>query len=510
MASPNVTASDQILIVGAGPTGLALALGLARSGVGSVVLESKPELDPHSRATLILPRTMEILAQWNLLDRFVEAGNFVPHIRLRHAPEGKQIIHFDFTDFTNDTATPFALALSQDQTERLLLDAVTATGMVDVRFNTEVLSFEDNGNGVVVRVRSAEGEQELRAAFLVGADGAHSIVRNGLGFELEGKTYPTRAMLADVRVAPEKDQTEFWPCLLNEGLVVGIRFGGGIFRVVADSVDESVTDETIGDHVNQLVTRLFGLPPVETIWQRTYRKHQRCAPRFRVGRVLLAGDAAHLNSPAGGQGMNSGIQDAHNLAWKLALAVADHRADVDALLDSYAEERWGYVNETVQPTTDVMERFESAPTFFRVALVWFGDKFMGTGESAPAVARRVSMLDVAYGRSALIKSDAPVGLRLPDVIDEHGQRLLGDHWGAVVLQAGCGRAAGELGSALGLPVLDGDVAALAAFFGRDRFVALVRADRIVAWIGDAESIDAEACCSALGLRPQPQSAAATR
>lgn len=510
MPGQDNTASPKILIVGAGPTGLALALGLARSGVGSVVLERKAELDPHSRATVILPRTMEILAQWNLREQFAAAGNCVPHIRLRHAPEGKQFAHFDFTDLTNDTATPFALALPQDQTEHLLLAAVTATGMVDVRFNTEVLGFEENDDGVVLRVRSSEGEHELRGTYLVGADGAHSVVRGGLGFELEGKTYPTRAMLADVRVAPEKDQTEFWPCLLNEGLVVGIRFGGGIFRVVADSVDESVTDETIGDHVNQLVTRLFGLPPVETIWQRTYRKHQRCAPRFRVGRVLLAGDAAHLNSPAGGQGMNSGIQDAHNLAWKLAMAVSDQRADVDALLESYAEERWGYVNEVVLPTTDAMERFESGPTFLRVAVVWLGDKLLGAGESAPAVARRVSMLDVVYGRSALIQSDAPVGLRLPDVIGVHGNRLLGDHWGAVVLQAGYERAAGELGSALGLPVLDGDVAALAAFFGRDRFVALVRPDRVVAWISSTESIDTVACFAALGLRQQPQSVAADR
>ena len=128
------SAPAPVLIVGAGPTGLALALGLARSGVRCIVLEQKAQLDPHSRATVILPRTLEILAQWGVIDRFVEAGNRVSHIRLRRAPKGEQIVHFDLTDLTNDTSTPFAIALPQDKTERLLLEAVAATDLVDVRF----------------------------------------------------------------------------------------------------------------------------------------------------------------------------------------------------------------------------------------------------------------------------------------------------------------------------------------------------------------------------------------
>ncbi|MGI8772381.1 MAG: FAD-dependent monooxygenase [Acidobacteriaceae bacterium] len=490
-----------VLIVGAGPTGLSLALGLARSGVGSIVLERKPQLDAHSRATLILPRTLEIFSQWGVLDRFLTEGNRVPHIRLRLAPEGKQIVHFDFTYLTNDTPTPFALALPQNKTERLLLEAVTATGMVDVRFETEVLGFEEDSSGIRLRVRSPEGERDIRGGFLVGADGAHSIVRETLGLELEGKTYPTRALLADVRVRPDKDQTEFWPALLDEGLVVGIRFGAGIFRVVADAVDESVDEQTIDAHVDQLVQRLFGAPATETIWRATYHKHERCAPRFRVGRVLLAGDAAHLNSPAGGQGMNSSIQDAHNLAWKLALAATEDEADIDALLDSYAEERRGYVKHQVQPTTNLMERFESAPTFLRERLVWWGDKLFDVGGSAHAITRRVSMLDVTYDRSALLKPDkSPIGSRVPDVIGGNGLRSLGDQWSAVVLHAGCEAAARELASALKIPMLEGDVAELVKFFGRDCFVTLIRPDRIVGWLGDAGTVDIEACAAALGIR----------
>ena len=489
-----------VLIVGAGPTGLSLALGLAISGVGSIVLEQKQQLDPHSRATVILPRTLEIFAQWGIIDHFVQAGNRVAHIRLRIAPKGEQIVHFDLTDLTNETATPFAIALPQDKTERLLLDAVAATGRVDVRFDTKVLGFEQDTQGVTLRVQSPKGEQELQANFLVGADGAHSVIRETLGLELEGKTYPTRAMLADIRVPPDVDQTEFWPALLDEGLVVGIRFGDGIFRIVADAVDESVDEHTIDEHVDRLARRLFGVPAIETLWRATYRKHERSVTHYRVGRTLLAGDAAHLNSPAGGQGMNSSIQDAHNLAWKLARASCDPNANVDALLDSYAEERSEYIDRVVQPTTDMMERFESAPTFLRTSIIWVGDKFLGVGKSAPGVARKVSMLDVVYGRSALLRSNPPVGSRIPDVIGADGSRLLGDQWSALVIHAGCDDAARRLASDLDLPLVDGDVAGLLKFFKRECFVALIRPDRIVGWLGGAESIDLEACRAALGIR----------
>jgi hypothetical protein len=198
--------------------------------------------------------------------------------------------------------------------------------------------------------------------------------------------------------------------------------------------------------------------------------------------------------------MNSSIQDAHNLAWKLARVCHEPDADVDALLNSYAEERWGYVDREVQPTTDMIERFESGPTFLRASIVWLGDKLLGAGKSAPAVARRVSMLDVAYGRSALLASEAPVGLRIPDVIGGDGHRLLGNRWNAFVVHAACQESGRQLASSLKLPLVDGDVARLVKFFDRDRFVAVIRPDRIVGWVGDGDEIDVRVCATALGIR----------
>jgi hypothetical protein len=131
--------------------------------------ERKPRSTLISRATLILPRTLEIFAQWGVLDHFLEEGNQVPHIRLKRMTDGKQIVHFDFTDLTNDTATPFGLALSQDRTERLLLEAVTTTGMVDVRFEAEVLGFQEDIDGIMSRVRTSEGEQAVRGRLSCGS-----------------------------------------------------------------------------------------------------------------------------------------------------------------------------------------------------------------------------------------------------------------------------------------------------------------------------------------------------
>ncbi|MDK2768110.1 MAG: FAD-dependent monooxygenase [Sphingomonas sp.] len=489
-----------IVIVGAGPTGLSLALGLARNGVESVVLERKTALDPHSRATVILPRTIEILDQLGVADRFLEEGNRVPHIRLRNAPDGQQLTHFDFTDLTGETAHPYAIALAQDRTERILLDAVQATGLVDVRFGVEVASLSIGDDGIDVTAHQAGAHTSLAADFIVGADGAHSIVRHAMGIDLAGKTYPSRALLADIEVPAAREQADFWPTLLREaGLVVGIRFGPRIFRIVADAIDDRVDESNMDAEVDRLSRLLFAAPPTRVVWRAIYQKHQRCVPTFRRGRAMLAGDAAHLNSPAGGQGMNSSIQDAHNLAWKLGRIVTEDDADVDALLDSYAGERRGYVIEQIQPFTDRAEWFETAPSWLRALLVTVGGRITGADRTAPAMARRLSMLDTRYSRSVLlVGDDRAVGKRLPDVLGPNGKRLLAGNRDAVILHSQREAAAAALGEALSLPVIDGDLAMLAEFFGGDRYIALIRPDGIVGWATATGAPSIAACRHALG------------
>jgi 3-(3-hydroxy-phenyl)propionate hydroxylase len=490
-----------VAITGAGPVGLAVALGLAQAGVRSVVFEKKTQLDPHSRATLVLPRTLEIFRQWGVLDPLLAAGNRVPHVRLREPGNDREILHINFTKLANETAAMFALAIPQDRTERILLDAVEASGLVEVRFDTELLGVEHDTTGVRPRIRTSGTETTETTGYLVGADGAHSRVREQLGIELAGKTYPTQALLADVRIEPELDRTDEWPTILDHrGIVVGIRFGDRVWRIIEQATDEHLSDQALHEHVVNLAQELFGHGPVEILWRSVYHKHQRCAHRFRQGRVLLAGDAGHLNSPAGGQGMNSGIQDAHNLAWKLAAAVTNPDADTEALLESYSEERTSLIVRRVQPMTDVAERFQTARPHRRVALVRALDTLFGFGQSAGTMTRRFSMLEVPYTQSRLLHGrNKGLGHRVPDFLTDDGERIYSRMTAGAILWAGDPTRPRALATDLGLPLVDGDVAALTRFFGRDHYVALIRPDHVVGAIADPTQPDPAQFTAALGV-----------
>ncbi len=489
-----------VVISGAGPVGLAVALGLARAGVRSVVFEKKTQLDPHSRATLILPRTLEIFRQWDILDQLLATGNRVPHVRLREPGHDHEILHINFTKLADETAAMFALAIPQDRTERILLDAAEATGLVDVRFAAELLGFEHDTTGVRLLTRTGNTQTTETTGYLVGADGAHSRVRGQLGVELAGKTYPTQALLADVRIDPELDRTDEWPTVLNHrGIVVGIRFGDRVWRIIEQAVDEHLSGPDLDDHIVTLAQELFGPGPVEVLWRSIYHKHERCAPRFRHGRITLAGDAGHLNSPAGGQGMNSGIQDAHNLAWKLAATLTCPDADTDALLESYSEERTSLIGRRVQPVTDLAERFQTARPHRRVALVRTLDALFGFGHSAGTMTHRFSMLDVPYQQSRLLHGrNKRLGHRVPDVLADDGERIYSKMPAGAILCAGDQTHPRALANDLGLPLVNGDVAALTRFFDRDHYVALIRPDHIVGAIANPTEPDHAQFTVALG------------
>lgn len=195
---------------------------------------------------------------------------------------------------------------------------------------------------------------------------------------------------------------------------------------------------------------------------------------------MLVGDAGHLNSPAGGQGMNAGIQDAHNLAWKLAMVAKGGGADTEALLSSYSEERLSFVTRYIQPFTDIAERFQTAPPFARKAVVEVADLVFGFSKSASTMTRRLSMLNPEYRHSGLIESpEHPVGFRIPDVLDGENGRLFPRLPQGGIVWAGDGTEATKLAESLRVPCVQCDVASLRKFFNKDEFVALVRPDHIV-------------------------------
>lgn len=342
--------NDPIVIAGAGPVGLALAFGLSRYGIRSIVIEKKSELSKHSKALAILARTVEILECWKIAERFKTAGDWRESIEVGH-PSGKIFFEFNFDVLHEVTLAAGVCILPQNETERLLYDACMESRLVEVRFGHEVSSFKQESSGISVQVTESGNSYVLTTRFLCGCDGPRSQVREVLGLGLEGKTYPAHAVLADVLVddvGSEKAAFKFLP--ERRGLNAFVRFGSGISRLVVAEPGEPPSDQDEQRVVVEKLKPFVGAKPVKVLWSSSFRIHCRNANSFRVGNVLLLGDAAHLNSPAGGQGMNSGIQDAHNLAWKLATIL--NGAEPEAFLKSYDQERQDAVRNGVDRATD--------------------------------------------------------------------------------------------------------------------------------------------------------------
>lgn len=352
-----------VVIAGAGPVGLTLALSLARAEVRSVVLEKKQALDAHSRATLLVSRSLEQFDTLGILPAFLEQGQRSDTIRILKAEDRGLLLAFDFAPLADRTATPYVLALSQDRTERILLDAAAASGLVEVAFGDALQSFA--AEDAFVHVQTASGRRVL-ASFLVGADGAHSAVRGQLGWQLEGKTYPTRAVLADVRIAPEADVSDGWLADLDsQSFTIAIRFADGLWRIIEAAVPDDVTEDDLPARAQARSAALFGNGAWrETLWTAAYRKHERRAPRYVAGRIVLAGDAAHLNSPAGGQGLNAGLADADALCAALVSGLETPERAALAL-KHYEQQRIEAFDHDIRGFTDTLEMMESAPAWVR-------------------------------------------------------------------------------------------------------------------------------------------------
>jgi 2-polyprenyl-6-methoxyphenol hydroxylase-like FAD-dependent oxidoreductase len=405
-----------VIVVGAGPVGLSLALGLARHGVRSVVLEKEPAHLPYSRALGVLPRTLEIFRAWGVLDEFLASGELRTVIPIYRAGKTAPEAVIDLGILSRHTATPGVLILPQDGTEAILLRCVREAGRTDVRFAHAATGFREDPSGVNVQVAPAGGEAYgIRGAYLVGCDGAHSTVRAQLGWRLEGRTYPARILLADVRLADSRDLLP-WPRVASfrKSGLGALRYQDQHWRIIhpihPKEAAEGVTSEPV---LGAMVERLFGPGPFETRWVSVFQIHCRTSQRFRQGRVMLAGDAAHINSPAGGQGMNSGIEDAHNLAWKLARTL---EGGSDELLTSYEQERRGAVLTNVDRYTDFLTRA------FLLAHPWMRALFLLLARSAISlpfvrerVALRAGMLDTRYCHSVVIRGRGRwLGRRAPD------------------------------------------------------------------------------------------------
>ncbi len=403
-----------VIIAGGGPVGLSLALGLARQGVRSIIFEQAAELPPFPRAIVVLTRTLEVFQSWDVADAFRARGEFVQTVRPVSALTNKQLIAIDFSQLADETPSAGVIVLPQETTEKLLLQELRRTGMCEVRFNYKLIGATQDESGVAVAVAGENGEtQEVRARFLVGADGAHSAVRAAMGLALEGMTYPAHVFLADVGIADERDNLPWPRVVAGERPRGAIRFEPGRWRVIGSLSPEQAEGTLPQAFLGEVVRETIGSGPYTLLWHSTFTIHRRHAKTFRKGRMLLAGDAGHLNSPAGGQGMNAGIQDAHNLAWKLAFALRG--GNVDLLLDSYDAERHQAITEGVERLTEVLTRFGLLmPKAMRNPIGAILRRALSFRVFANRLVRAASMLNTGYWRSPLfLGKSSLLGKRAP-------------------------------------------------------------------------------------------------
>ncbi|GAA4660940.1 monooxygenase [Streptomyces chumphonensis] len=327
--SPRIP-EQPVIVVGAGPTGLTLACELAAAGVPCTVLERRAAPSDGWRSVALYSRTMEALHLRGHAEELAAAGRPVRRMAVGTAPP------LDFGAL--DSPYPYVNVVPQSTTEEVLARRAADLG-VTVQRAAEVTELRQDGDGVTLRVRAARREWEERAEYVVGCDGAHSAVRELSGLTLHGHTYAMAPLLADVHLRrPLPRDVLVLPG--RGGVVVSVPYADGSYRLAVARHDHGWRPQpaTLAELRAALAATLDHDPdPYDARWLARFKVHQRIVDRYRTGRVLLAGDAAHLHSPLGGQGLNLGIQDAVNLGWKLAARVRGWAPD--GLLDSYEAER---------------------------------------------------------------------------------------------------------------------------------------------------------------------------
>ena len=349
------TVKTDVLIVGAGPTGLALAVQLIRYAIDFVIVDKREATTPYSKAIGVQARTLEIYQQLDLADQLIDLGLIAKGARLLEG--GEQRAEVPISNLGQGKSPyPFLLIVEQGRHEHLLYNFIKSHGH-DVRWQTTFEGFLQNDAGVAGSIVNANGEeQQIEAKYLVACDGPKSGIRHQLGLTFEGSTLERLFYVADVQMKWEFPHDMLTACLARDQSTAFFPMPGedryrivGVFPENTDKKEGEIPFEEIKRQT--LEDSQVDLDIYEVNWFSTYKVHSRRVNKFSEGRCFLAGDAAHIHSPAGAQGMNTGIQDGYNLAWKLAMVL---RGEADAkLLDTYNEERVEVAKRLLE-TTDRM------------------------------------------------------------------------------------------------------------------------------------------------------------
>ena len=348
-ASPTQSTTS-VLIIGAGPTGLMMAAQLALRGVMFRILDKNADHTTQSRALVVQARSLEIFDQMGIAQEAVSLGEKATGVNV--IVRGKQVMHMALRDAGKGlTAYPYLLILEQSKTEKILNDFLACHGH-DVEWNTELVDFTQAADSVTATIRHADRQEEtVQAEWLVGADGGHSLVRRTLNIPFAGKTYQESLFVLDCEASLALPRDEMTIAFSEKAFTGFFPMTNGRCRVIG-TVPEGLEGRdtiTFDDVARDFDQRLhMDIRLYNPAWISLYHSHHRVVATFRKGRCFVAGDAAHIHSPVGAQGMNTGLQDAYNLAWKLALVIQGKAHE--ELLETYHEERIAIAQNLVRTT----------------------------------------------------------------------------------------------------------------------------------------------------------------
>lgn len=411
------TINTDVIIVGAGPTGLSLACQLVKYGIDFVVIEKNEGVTRFSKALGVQARTLEIYEQLGLAEAAVERGAIVSKMMLLEGGQVRGEMHLSKFG-QNLSPFPYMLILEQSKNEELLYEYLRSHQQ-DVLWETELESFsqDEAGESVTARVKTADGQaQTIHAKYLVGCDGAKSPVRHGLGLSFEGSTFERLFYVVDARVDWEMPHDALKVCLAREVFTAFFPMKGEQrYRIIGtfpDGVNKEESELVFEEIEQQIKSEAeLSLEISDVNWFSLYKIHSRRVNKFSEGRCFVAGDAAHIHSPAGAQGMNTGIQDAYNLGWKLAFVIKGYAGE--KLLETYNEERL----ENAKRLLDTTDRFFE----FAAGSDWLMSLIRTT--IFPPLAGFVASLDITQKRVFPLISQIGINYRdhsLSDSADDAG------------------------------------------------------------------------------------------
>ncbi len=347
----------RVLIAGGGPVGLFCALLLGRHGLPVRLFDENAQPQPDPRAATTHPATLELLGAAGLAEDVARVGLVAPIFQFWDRPTGRKVAEFDHALLENDTPYPLVVQCEQFKTAQLILERLAALPNVEVLFGHEVVEVSQDGRSVTAGVRGSDGMRSHTGAYLIGADGGRSTVRKQCGIAFEGFTWPERfiVLTTPFDFAASRgycyrsyfaDPDEWCNCFK-----VSAHGPPGLWRTVYPTDPALSDEELMSDEAVQVRLQRFfpAAEPYEIVHRNLYVTHQRVASRFRAGRVVLAGDAAHVNNPIGGMGLNGGLQDAANASERIAKILLDGAPD--RLLDLYDLQRRTVATEFVQEQT---------------------------------------------------------------------------------------------------------------------------------------------------------------